>query len=312
LALMSHYYSPLRYPGGKSKLIPYIIETLQLNQLEGGTYIEPFAGGAAIAWHLLSEGYVEKVYINDLNPSVYAFWYCVLNRAESLCELIESSPITIDEWHRQKEIQNSMKTTLLERGFSTFFLNRTNRSGIINAGVIGGLSQEGNYKLDCRFNKRDLIERILNIANKKGRIHLSNLDAVDFITEILPSLDNKCLVNIDPPYYMKGKGLYQNFLEHADHYRLYESVKGVKQPWIVTYDDTPEINDIYSEFKPQPFGLMYTAQVKKKGTEIIIHNPALKVCSHKPDISFAELKKVKRQLSKDTNQALCARIAGVQ
>jgi DNA adenine methylase len=287
-------YSPLRYPGGKSKLTPYVLETLKLNKLEGGIYVEPFAGGAAIAWHLLINGHIKEVYINDLNLSIYAFWYSVLNHTNELCELINHTDVTIDEWHKQKCIQKLPNAKLLDRGFSTFFLNRTNRSGIINAGAIGGLAQDGNYKIDCRFNKVRLIEQIRNIARRRDNIHLSNLDAIDFITEILPSIDDKCLVNIDPPYYVKGKGLYQNFFEHDDHYLLYERVKYIRQPWIVTYDDTPEINDIYHEFNPKPFELTYTAHTKKRGTELIIHNPILKVCKYSPDISFVELKKAKK------------------
>jgi len=292
------FYSPLRYPGGKSKLTPYVVEILKLNKLEGGSYVEPFAGGAAIAWYLLLKGYVDKVYINDLNLSIYAFWHSVLNQTEQLCELIEKTPVTIDEWYKQKEYQNSAKSTLIERGFSTLFLNRTNRSGIIKGGVIGGFSQEGTYKLDCRFNKKVLINIINDISNKKDSISLSNLDAVEFITEVIPALDDRCLINIDPPYYVKGKGLYQNFFEHDDHYRLYECVKNIKQPWIVTYDDTPEINDIYNEFNPHSFGLRYTAQIKRKGTEVIIHSPAVEICKYKPDITFKELYKIKKQLAK--------------
>lgn len=291
-------YSPLRYPGGKSRLIPYILETLKLNQLEGGIYVEPFAGGAAIAWHLLIEGHVERVYLNDLNPSIYAFWHSVLNNTKQLCELIESTDITIDEWHKQKEIQKLDNVSLIKRGFSTFFLNRTNRSGIIQGGVIGGINQDGNYKIDCRFNKQRLIYQIKNIGRMKNNIYLSNLDAVDFLTDVLPSLGDKCLINIDPPYYVKGKDLYQNFLEHDDHYRLHECVKCIRQPWIVTYDDTPEINDMYSEFNPKSFSLAYTAQVKRKGSEVIIHNPDVEICKYRPDITNRELNKIKRQEAK--------------
>lgn len=291
------FYSPLRYPGGKSKLTPYIVETLKLNTLEGGTYVEPFAGGAAIAWYLLIEGHVENVYINDLNPSVFAFWYSVLNHTDQLNALIRETPITINEWHNQKAIYESTRSSLIKRGFSTFFLNRTNRSGNIGGGAIGGLSQTGNYKVDCRFNKEELIKRINEIAVRADRICLSNLDAVDFITEVLPGISDKSLINIDPPYYVKGKGLYQNFLEHDDHCRLYECIKGIRQPWIVTYDDTPEINDIYSEFSPRPFGLSYTAQDKRKGSEVIIHNPAFDVCEYRPDITFKELNKIKENSS---------------
>lgn len=287
-------YSPLRYPGGKAKLTAYVLETLRLNNLESGTYVEPFAGGAAIAWYLLINKHVDHVYINDLNPSIYAFWHSVLNETDALCELILNTPVDLEQWHIQRAIQSDDSSTLLQLGFSTFFLNRTNRSGIIKAGVIGGLRQDGNYKIDCRFNKARLIEQICLIAQHKEQICLTNLDAVVFLDEVLPYVEDKCLVNIDPPYYVKGKGLYQNFFVHDDHYRLYESVKMIRQPWIVTYDDTPEINDIYSEFSPKPFGLTYSAQRKRKGTEVMILKPSISQCKYKPDITFKEINNINR------------------
>lgn len=298
---MSRSYSPLRYPGGKSKLTAYVLETISLNELNGGTYVEPFAGGAAIAWYLLLEGHMEQIYINDLNPSIHAFWHSVLNHTKELCDLIEKTPVTIEQWHIQKSLQTKNNVNLLERGFSTFFLNRTNRSGIIKAGVIGGLQQTGNYKIDCRFNKEKLIAQINNIASMKEKICLTNLDAAEFIDTVLPNVSKKCLVNIDPPYYVKGKGLYQNFFDHEDHYRLFKSVKQIRQPWMVTYDDTPEINDIYSEFNPIPFGLTYTAQEKRKGTEVIIHKPTLELCGLKPDVTFNEIKKIKKEMMQISN-----------
>lgn len=286
------FYSPLRYPGGKSKLTAYVVETLKLNNLEGGTYVEPFAGGCAIAWYLLLEGHVDKVWINDLDNAIHSFWYSVLYRTDELCELIRDTDVTIEEWHRQKRIY-AEESDVLRLGFATFFLNRTNRSGILKAGVIGGLEQKGNYLLDCRYQKESLIEKIRAINARVADINLTNLDATHFIDEYLPSIDGKCLVNIDPPYYVKGKGLYQNFFEHDDHYRLYESVKRIKHPWIVTYDDTPEICGIYSEFEPQSFGLTYTAQTKRKGSELIVHSPNINKVLFKPDISFDELRKLK-------------------
>lgn len=288
------FYSPLRYPGGKSKLTAYVVETIKLNNLEGGTYVEPFAGGCAIAWYLLLEGHVKKVWINDLDPAIHSFWYCVLYKTNELCEKIETTPVTIEEWHKQKQIYSNSDSDTLELGFATFFLNRTNRSGIIKAGVIGGLEQSGNYLLDCRYQKDKLIEKIRAIAERRADIVLTNLDATHFIDEYLPNVDGKCLVNIDPPYYVKGKGLYQNFFVHDDHYKLYESVKRIQQPWIVTYDDTPEICGIYAEFEPQPFGLTYTAQTKKKGSEVIIHKPDLLKVMFRPDITFKEIKRLQR------------------
>ncbi|MFT5708681.1 MAG: DNA adenine methylase [Oceanospirillaceae bacterium] len=288
------FYSPLRYPGGKSKLTAYVVETLRLNELKDATYVEPFAGGCAIAWYLLLEGHAENVWINDLDPAIHAFWYSVLNREDELCQLIEDTDVTIEEWHRQKAVYASNRTNSLALGFATFFLNRTNRSGIIKAGVIGGLEQNGNYLLDCRYNKDRLIGQIRAIAARRQNIVLTNLDATQFIDEYLPDIDGPCLVNIDPPYYVKGKGLYQNFFEHDDHYRLYNSVRNIQHPWIVTYDDAPEICGIYAEYEPQVFGLTYTAQTKRKGSEVIIHSPTTRKVLFKPDITFKEIKKLQR------------------
>lgn len=288
------FYSPLRYPGGKSKLTAYVLETIKLNGLEGGTYVEPFAGGCAIAWYLLLEGHVKSVWINDLDPAIHAFWYSVLNNSDRLCQLILDTDVNIEEWHKQKKIYATEKKDLLKLGFATFFLNRTNRSGIIKAGVIGGLQQTGDYLLDCRYQKDNLVSKIKAIANRRDDVVLTNLDATRFIDEYLPNIEGPCLVNIDPPYYVKGKGLYQNFYIHDDHYRLYQSVRHIQQPWIVTYDDTPEICGIYAEFEPQSFGLTYTAQTKKKGSEVIIHKPDILKVKYKPDITFKEIKKLQR------------------
>lgn len=292
------FYSPLRYPGGKSKLTAYVLETMKLNGLEGGTYVEPFAGGCAIAWYLLLNGHVRKVYINDLDPAIHAFWHSVLYRTEELCQLISSTSVTMDEWYIQREVYRKTSNDFLKLGFATLFLNRTNRSGIIKAGVIGGKNQEGDYKIGCRFNKERIIEQIKTIASKRDEIRLSNLDAANFIDEYLPEITGDVLVNIDPPYYVKGKGLYQNFFEHNDHYRLFESVKRITHPWIVTYDDTPEICGIYSEFCPEAFGLTYTAQTKCKGSEVIIHSPSLQKTGFKPDVSFSEVNRYYRHKNK--------------
>ncbi|WP_332401402.1 DNA adenine methylase [Vibrio metschnikovii] len=289
------FYSPLRYPGGKSKLTAYVLETMKLNGLEGGVYVEPFAGGCAIAWYLLIHKHVQKVYINDLDPAIYSFWHSVLYRTEELSDLIRSTPVTMSEWYKQRDIYRKGSDDFLKLGFATLFLNRTNRSGIVKAGVIGGVDQKGHYKLDCRFNKDRLIEQIKTIAERRNYIRLTNLDATQYIEEYIPDIEGKALINIDPPYYVKGKGLYQNFFEHDDHYRLFESVKRITQPWIVTYDDTPEICGIYAEFSPEQFGLTYTAQTKRKGSEVIIHSPNLLKTGLKPDVTFLEVERFHKQ-----------------
>lgn len=178
------FYSPLRYPGGKNKLSAFIAKICIDNNINGH-YVEPYSGGASVALFLLMEGFVERITINDRDRAIYAFWYCVLNKTKQLCEKIENAELTIEEWKKQKKIQlNKKNVDLLTLGFSTFYLNRTNRSGIINYGVMGGIEQKGNYLIDCRFNKEDLVQRIRNIAKHKKNIRLYKKDAIKLIDKI--------------------------------------------------------------------------------------------------------------------------------
>ncbi|MEK4382425.1 DNA adenine methylase [Aeribacillus sp. FSL K6-2848] len=264
-------YSPLRYPGGKRKLSNYVKLILKENELLDGTYVEPFAGGAGIALSLLIDGYVTKVVINDINKSIFAFWYSVLNKTDELCKLICDTPVTVEQWKKQKNVQkNAMNCSLLELGFSTFFLNRTNRSGILSGGVIGGLNQNGKYKIDARFNKKNLISRIEKIARYKNRILLLNLDASELITDVLPGLPQKTLVYLDPPYYHKGRDLYENHYSHEDHEFLAKLIRTkITQYWLLTYDNTPQIKEMYKGLRQKNFSLNYSLANKYMGSEIM-------------------------------------------
>lgn len=265
------HYSPLRYPGGKRKLSNYVKLILKENELLDGTYVEPFAGGAGIALSLLIDGYVTKVVINDIDKSIYAFWYSVLNETNELCKMIYDTPVTVEEWKKQKNVQkNYTNYSLLELGFSTFFLNRTNRSGILNGGVIGGLNQDGKYKIDARFNKKNLISRIEKITRYKNRILLLNLDASVLITDVLPALPQKTLVYLDPPYYHKGRDLYENHYSHEDHENLAKFIRTkITQYWFLTYDNTPQIKEMYKGLRQKTFSLNYSLANKYMGSEIM-------------------------------------------
>jgi len=269
-------YSPLRYPGGKTKLTQYLQEIIFKNSLFDGYYIEPYAGGAGLALSLLLKGSVRFIHLNDLDRSIYAFWYCVLNETDSICDYIDKVNITMGEWKRQKEIQlRKDKAGILELGLSTLFLNRTNRSGIILGGVIGGKNQTGKYKIDARFNKTDLIEKIRLIAFYKSRISISNDDALLFLENRLQSFPDNAIVNLDPPYYVKGQMLYQNAYEHSDHYMISKKVPKIKQYWVITYDNVAPIKKLYSKFTFIEYKLSYTAQKRYKGKEVLIADPRL-------------------------------------
>ncbi|MDI3319498.1 DNA adenine methylase [Pinibacter soli] len=278
------FYSPLRYPGGKGKISNFIKLIFEKNLLVDGYYVEPYAGGASVALSLLFDEYASNIIINDIDRSVFAFWYSVLNNTEEFCDLILKTNITTKVWKRQKEIQKQKDSTnLLELGFSTFFLNRTNRSGIIKAGVIGGNAQDGNYKIDARFNKEELIRRIRRIAAYKERIELFNLDAIELITTISNYLPEKTLIYFDPPYYVKGKDLYVNHYKHEDHVLVSEMVNGITEhKWIVSYDNAPEINKIYKRNKKFEYTLNYSAVNATSGTEVMVHHNDLYIPSFNP------------------------------
>ncbi|MFY3307792.1 DNA adenine methylase [Achromobacter ruhlandii] len=267
--------TPLRYPGGKSQLTPFVVELMRANDLLGAVYVEPFAGGAGIAWKLLFDGYASEVWINDIDPAIHAFWHCVLNRTDDLCAKIESTEVTIEEWHRQRDVQASARAQSLALGFSTFFLNRTNRSGILKAGVIGGLSQAGEWKIDCRFKKQDLIEKIRRIALYKDQIMLTREDASSYLSTTVKNLPQHALINIDPPYYGKGPELYCSFYEHADHKVLAQTIRKLRRPWMLTYDDAPEVRALYRGLPMATKELTYYAQVKRTGVELLVLNPTL-------------------------------------
>lgn len=274
------FYSPLRYPGGKNRLSKFISEVCLSNNINSH-YIEPYAGGASVALYLLLEKKVKKITINDYDRSIYAFWYSILNNTSKFCKLIEETPITIEEWKIQKEIQkNKDSEDLLKLGFSTFFLNRTNISGIINAGPIGGIYQKGNYKLDCRFNKNRLIEKIKLISYYKNKINLYNLDALDLIKFVKKNLNrSNNIIYFDPPYFLKGPSLYMNSYEFEDHKKVAKEIKKIKNiHWIISYDDTNEIKEIYNWVENKKmFNLNHNAYKFKIGKEILLFSNNLDI-----------------------------------
>ncbi|MCS5421871.1 MULTISPECIES: DNA adenine methylase [Psychrilyobacter] len=271
------FASPLRYPGGKTKVYDNLISLFKENTIEKPTYIEPYAGGAGLALKLLLKGDVSKIILNDYDIAVYAFWYSILNYTDEFCELIKNTPINLKEWENQKKIQSNENVSLLTLGFSTFFLNRTNRSGILKGGPIGGKEQNSNYLIDCRFNKEGLIKRIKNVAEYKDFIEIHNLDAIVFINKIIIPKKEKTFTFFDPPYYKKGPGLYENHYLHDDHEKVAKTIGKLKDHnWIITYDNVNEIKEIYKKFHVEEYGITYSAAIKIKAKEVVIFSDNLK------------------------------------
>ncbi len=266
------FYSPLRYPGGKGKLEPFMEFMIKKLGHLGGTYIEPFAGGAGIALELLDKGIVNEIVINDYDKGIYSFWKAILTETDRFIQDIRYTPLTMAEWNRQRNITINMNNRYsYELGFATFYMNRTNRSGIIKGGVIGGAAQSGKWKMDARFNREELIKRIERIVSKKTQIHLYNKDIESFIAHYIPRYQNNSLTYFDPPYYNKGEELYLNFFRDNDHKRIEKIIQTkVQSDWIITYDDSPHIAKIYSGYEIKRFDLNYSAGKKRKASEIIV------------------------------------------
>lgn len=277
---MSVANSPLRYPGGKAVLSDFLADVVVANSLQDGTYVEPYAGGAGAALNLLFSEHVHRVMLNDIDPCIFAFWNTILKYKKDFVDLIWTTPVTIHEWRRQREIyRHQTRYSLIKVAFAGFFLNRCNRSGIIvSGGPIGGYNQNGKWKLDARYNKDELIRRIEKISLYKDRVSIFNMDAIDFLNQIVrkgKSLE-RTFVYLDPPYYVKGSQLYLNHYQPEDHAELARFImKQTSFKWIISYNNVPEIHELYRQCKRINFNLDYTAHTRKIGTELLIFSKNL-------------------------------------
>lgn len=276
---MSQHRTPLRYPGGKQRLAPFILELLVENEIINGHYVEPYAGGAGVALELLLNNHVSHVHLNDSSVPIYAFWNSVIFYPDELCRRISSASLTVEEWKKRREIvQNYVDYDNLEVGFSAFYLNRCNRSGVLSGGLIGGLAQTGRWKMDARFSRNELIRRIEAIASRRDSITLRNWDAEKFILEYIPDLPVNTFVYCDPPYFKKSSRLYLNRYERQDHARIAKIIQShMPRKWVVSYDGAVEILNYYKERRAFLYYLQYNASRAYKGQEVFIFSDDINV-----------------------------------
>lgn len=267
--------SPLRYPGGKAILSQFLTDAIDLNDLRDCAYYEPYAGGAGAALTLLKGGVVSEVYLNDADIRIYAFWRACLHHAERFVSRIASVPLTIKEWRRQQEVcSNPGQYPLFDVGFAAFYMNRCNRSGVLTgSGPIGGYEQAGKWRMDVRFNRATLAERVLKLSQMRSSIHVANKDAIEFLEATLPRGRGRrhVFVYLDPPYVSKGQRLYLNAYEAEDHRNLAKYL-GYQQtlPWIMSYDDSDLVRQLYQDYQMAMLPIRYTLQEKRPALELVI------------------------------------------
>lgn len=270
--------SPLRYPGGKALLTAYVSGVIEENLLSGCTLYEPYAGGASVSLELLRLGFVANAVLVERDPLVYAFWWCVFNETDYLCDAVETCPVTIETWHALKLTKivadpHVCEFTLLQLGVAGLFFNRTNFSGILGAGPIGGVSQESKYKINCRFNKQKLIRQIKAVAKFSDRVDVQFGDAIKFMRDNAEQISTGfSFVYIDPPYYLQGKKLYRHSYTDNDHMALADFIRRQAYPWLLSYDDHPRIRELYADSPMQPIYLDYKVKSNRTAQELVISN----------------------------------------
>ena len=267
-------YSPLRYPGGKSSLTDFLGRALLKNLPNAARYVEPYAGGAGAAIALLLQGTVSNIVINDLDPAIWSLWHSLVNDTDEFARRVRETPVTLDEWAKQRTIYQSKGSDQMDLGFAAFFLNRTNRSGVLNAGVIGGQAQNGTYRIDARYNKSSLVHMIMKIGERRSDIDVRNADGRSIIEEFAP--DPNTMIYADPPYFEKGSFLYLNSFNSEQHQALAATLNdNSSSKWILTYDNAPEIRSLYSQRRSQVFSLYYSAHRPGQMNELMVFSDGL-------------------------------------
>lgn len=265
--------SPLRYPGGKTRLAQFLARAVDRNfgQTDKVVLVEPYAGGAGASLALLTAGKVDKIIINDLDKAIYAFWKVAISDTEYLIRKIGRTRINMKEWHKQRAIYLNPMSSEKQLAFATLFLNRTNRSGLIDGRPIGGLAQSGEWKIGARFTKATIVNRLRNIKKLRRKIVVSNHDGIALLARLEKhKTKSSYLIFLDPPYYEQGSSLYLNHYDSSDHKALAEHLKTSSLQWVMTYDEVPYIRNLYSAMYKRRFTINHSAQLHKVGQEIVI------------------------------------------
>ena len=269
----SLFFSPLRYPGGKTCLVPKLNKAIQSHFINSKeiVFVEPYAGGAGASLSLLFSNKVNNIVINDLDKAIYTFWKVAVQNTEYLIKKIKQTKITIKEWHKQKSIytlsQNEKKLA-----FATLFLNRTNRSGIMKGGPIGGMEQSGKWKIDERFTKQTIIDRLKKIHKFKNKIEVKNWDGIKLLKNLEKRQDrDSYFIFLDPPYFQKGCSLYLNNYDNQKHEELSHFLfKSPLKKWLMTYNNKRYIKTLYKGMPKVEFTIQHDAYRSAIGKEIMI------------------------------------------
>jgi DNA adenine methylase len=294
-----------RYPGGKSKFRDEILTAIAATSNDAMEYREPFFGGGSVGLMVLEDndhtkqvsqdpfdllfsfdtptkgknakektfGY-RSFWINDKDVGIFSLWNAVINNPEELKELVNSFKPSIQAFDDYKQffLDNPTPTTIseiVECGFRKLAIHQISYSGlgVKSGGPLGGRNQDANtkYPIDCRWSPSNICKKIDLIHKQFISVdaRVTNSDFAAMITDT----SRPAFIYLDPPYYMKGGDLYQHAFTEDDHRRMADLLRVCPHPWVLSYDDCPEIRDLYSWARIEAFDAKYTIQQTKVETD---------------------------------------------
>ncbi|MEI7867358.1 MAG: DNA adenine methylase [Candidatus Methylumidiphilus sp.] len=272
--------SPLRYPGSKATFLKVVLEFIEVHGLKGREIVEPYAGSGIVSLSLVANNLVSHATLVERDPLLYSFWKAVFEHTDILLSSIEDININMDTWY---ELRVLLKHKIPENelipdlALACLFFNRTNFSGVLHSGPIGGKDQSSDYKLDCRFNKKDIISRIRQISSLRDGVSVKFGDALEFLQKANIQNHEKRFFYVDPPYFKQGRKLYRYYYKVIDHKRLYDILSVATFPWLLSYDKHEFIELLYDGFPQVHQSFRYMSRTPKNENELVVTNMVIPV-----------------------------------
>jgi len=282
--------SPLRYPGSKATFLKVVLEFIEVHGLKGREIVEPYAGSGIVSLSLVAKNLVSHATLVERDPLLYSFWKAVFEHTDALLSSIEEINVNMDTWH---ELRVLLKHKIPEDklipdlALACLFFNRTNFSGVLHSGPIGGKNQSSDYKLDCRFNKKDIISRIRQISSLRDGVSVKFGDALEFLQKANIQNNEKRFFYVDPPYFKQGRKLYRYYYKVIDHKRLYDILSVATFPWLLSYDKHEFIELLYDGFPQVHQSFRYMSRTPKNENELVVTNMVIPVLDtqYKPSLT---------------------------
>ncbi len=261
--------SPLRYPGGKTWLIPHIRHWLESADPPVVRLIEPFAGGATVTLTAVMEGFVDRALMAELDRDVAAFWHLALRQPDELMLQVQEFRATR---FSVQMLDARAPRNLLEHGFRTLVLNRTRRGGILAPGAALAREGENGKGVASRWYPETMVGRIHSISEHADKISFCETDGLKLLATLLPDLGPETAVFVDPPYTAGGKRAGARLYAHneLDHALLFKLLADSGVNFLMTYDCAPEILSLVQQHGLEAVQVMMKNTHHRKIPELVI------------------------------------------